>query len=230
MLDIGGGSRCQPRVPGRTASREHHHRRSVRVAAENRPGTRPQWLGKCRRRHADATGSSRRGGPRVDVVTFYSLTMIPAWFQALENALACLKPSRNSWRGVDFYVTRKWPEPGLKRHGIFWRYLSAHLVWLRQRLPLPGPLALVADFHLQTVRLERGTPRPGAVYAGSESSSLHLHRTQGVSMDTPDESRRSQSARATQRHGMTQTGATPRADDVNSSRWQSSWDSPSSSP
>src|SRR5262249_46131945 len=42
---------------------------------------------------ADATTFQPPGGP-VDVVTFsYSLTMIPDWFAAIENALAMLKPS-----------------------------------------------------------------------------------------------------------------------------------------
>ena len=41
---------------------------------------------------ADATTFQPAGG-QVDVVTFsYSLTMIPDWFGAIENALAMLKP------------------------------------------------------------------------------------------------------------------------------------------
>ena len=43
----------------------------------------------------------------ADVVTFsYSLTMIPDWFAALENALAMLKPGGHIGV-VDFYVGRK---------------------------------------------------------------------------------------------------------------------------
>lgn len=57
----------------------------------------------------------------VDVVTFsYSLTMIPDWFAAIDNALAMLKPG-GQIGVVDFYVARKYPSDGLKRHGWFTR-------------------------------------------------------------------------------------------------------------
>jgi S-adenosylmethionine-diacylgycerolhomoserine-N-methlytransferase len=72
---------------------------------------------------ADATTFQPPGGP-VDVVTFsYSLTMIPDWFAALENALAILKPG-GTIGVVDFYVSRKYASDGLARHGwltrTFW--------------------------------------------------------------------------------------------------------------
>ena len=72
---------------------------------------------------ADATTFQPASGP-VDVVTFsYSLTMIPDWFAALENALAMLKPG-GLIGVVDFYVSRKYPPAGLKKHGwvtrTFW--------------------------------------------------------------------------------------------------------------
>ncbi|QDU97457.1 class I SAM-dependent methyltransferase [Lignipirellula cremea] len=69
---------------------------------------------------ADATAFQPPEAP-VDVVTFsYSLTMIPDWFAAIENALAMLKPG--GLIGVsDFYVSRKYPSDGLKRHGWFSR-------------------------------------------------------------------------------------------------------------
>ena len=60
----------------------------------------------------------------ADVVTFsYSLTMIPDWFAALENACAMLKPG-GLIGVVDFYVSRKYvPATGV-RHGwltrTFW--------------------------------------------------------------------------------------------------------------
>src|SRR5688572_23141386 len=55
-------------------------------------------------------------GAAVDVVTFsYSLTMIPDWFAAIENALAMLKPG-GLIGVVDFYISRKYPRDGLKRH------------------------------------------------------------------------------------------------------------------
>ena len=57
----------------------------------------------------------------VDVVTFsYSLTMIPDWFAAIENAIAMLKPG-GQIGVVDFYVSRKYPAEGHKRHRWFTR-------------------------------------------------------------------------------------------------------------
>lgn len=69
---------------------------------------------------ADATTFRPPTGP-VDVVTFsYSLTMIPDWFAAVENALAILKPG-GILGVVDFYVSRKFPSGELKRHRWFTR-------------------------------------------------------------------------------------------------------------
>jgi S-adenosylmethionine-diacylgycerolhomoserine-N-methlytransferase len=93
---------------------------------------------------ADAT-KFEADGP-VDVITFsYSLTMIPAWFQALERAWTLLRPG-GMIGVVDFYIARKWPEPGMKCHGVFWRYFwptwfgfdnvflsPDHLPWLASR-------------------------------------------------------------------------------------------------
>ena len=94
---------------------------------------------------ADATRFQPPGG-QADVVTFsYSLTMIPDWFAAIDNALAILKPG-GVIGVVDFYVSRKFPAEGLKRHGWFYRTFwpnwfatdnvfpsSEHLPYLRQR-------------------------------------------------------------------------------------------------
>ena len=56
---------------------------------------------------------------QVDVVTFsYSLTMIPDWFAAIENALRILKPG-GMIGIVDFYVSRKYPADEHTRHGWF---------------------------------------------------------------------------------------------------------------
>jgi S-adenosylmethionine-diacylgycerolhomoserine-N-methlytransferase len=69
---------------------------------------------------ADATVFQPREGA-ADVVTFsYSLTMIPDWFAAIENALDFLKPG-GLIGVVDFYVSRKYPPDGLRRHGWFTR-------------------------------------------------------------------------------------------------------------
>ena len=58
---------------------------------------------------------------QADVVTFsYSLTMIPDWFAAIENAWSILRPG--GVIGVlDFYVSRKYPADGLACHGFFGR-------------------------------------------------------------------------------------------------------------
>jgi len=61
----------------------------------------------------------------VDAVYLsYSLSMIPDWFRAIDNALAMLKPG-GLIGVVDFYVSRRDPAPGAIRHGAirrsFWR-------------------------------------------------------------------------------------------------------------
>jgi S-adenosylmethionine-diacylgycerolhomoserine-N-methlytransferase len=70
---------------------------------------------------ADAT-TFRPPGEPVDVVTFsYSLTMIPDWFAALENAARILRPG-GLIGVVDFYVSRKYPTGKRVRHGWLTRY------------------------------------------------------------------------------------------------------------
>lgn len=69
---------------------------------------------------ADATKWQPEDG-KVDVVTFsYSLTMIPDWFAAIENALSMLKPGGHIGV-VDFYVSRKHAAENMKKHGWFTR-------------------------------------------------------------------------------------------------------------
>jgi S-adenosylmethionine-diacylgycerolhomoserine-N-methlytransferase len=71
--------------------------------------------------------------------------MIPDWFAAIDNALQMLKPG-GLIGVVDFYVSRKHPDEGLKRHGwstrSFWPIWfsndnvypsSEHLPYLRHR-------------------------------------------------------------------------------------------------
>jgi S-adenosylmethionine-diacylgycerolhomoserine-N-methlytransferase len=48
------------------------------------------------------------------------LTMIPDWFSALDNALRILRVG-GAVGVVDFYVSRKFPSNGLKRHSVFTR-------------------------------------------------------------------------------------------------------------
>lgn len=72
---------------------------------------------------ADATSFLPPEGA-VDLVTFsYSLTMIPDWFAAVQHAERLLRPG-GQIGVVDFYVSRKYPTSGLRRHGwltrTFW--------------------------------------------------------------------------------------------------------------
>lgn len=74
---------------------------------------------------------------QVDVVTFsYSLTMIPDWFAAIENAKRILKPG-GVIGVVDFYVSRKYPGEGHKKHGWFTR--SFWPVWFASDNVYPNP-------------------------------------------------------------------------------------------
>ncbi|HZN35702.1 MAG TPA: class I SAM-dependent methyltransferase [Pirellulaceae bacterium] len=85
---------------------------------------------------ADATTYQPPSGP-VDVVTFsYSLTMIPDWFAALENALAMLKPG-GTIGVVDFYVSRKFASDGLARHG--WMTRTFWPAWFAMDNVFPSP-------------------------------------------------------------------------------------------
>ena len=84
----------------------------------------------------------------VDCVYFsYSLTMIPDWRAAIDNALAMLKPG-GLLGVVDFYVSRRSADAGLVQHAAstrwFWsrwfghegvRLNPRHLDYLRHRLP-----------------------------------------------------------------------------------------------
>ncbi len=75
---------------------------------------------------ADAT-TFRPAEGTADVVTFsYSLTMIPDWFAAIDNALAMLKPGGRI-AVVDFFVSRKYPGETLPRHG--WSTRSFWPTW-----------------------------------------------------------------------------------------------------
>jgi len=108
----------------------------------------PSMLGVARRRiaergwgnvetiEADVTAGPPVAG-EVDVVTFsYSLTMIPDWFAALETAWAMLKPG--GWIGVvDFYISRKHPAEGMRRHG--WLARSFWPAWFATNNVFPSP-------------------------------------------------------------------------------------------
>jgi S-adenosylmethionine-diacylgycerolhomoserine-N-methlytransferase len=100
-------------------------------------------------RVVEADAVTYRPDRPVDCVYFsYSLTMIPDWRGAIDNALAMLKPD-GVLGVVDFYVSDRRPESGLTHHGAltrwFWprwfahdgvRLSSEHLRRLRALLPI----------------------------------------------------------------------------------------------
>lgn len=90
----------------------------LRVAEER---IRRRGWANVRTVQADATTYEPPDGP-VDAITFsYSLTMIPDWFRALDHAGRLLRPG--GFIGVaDFYVSRKWPAAGLRKHSRFQRF------------------------------------------------------------------------------------------------------------
>ncbi len=85
---------------------------------------------------ADAT-KFRPSEGSADVVTFsYSLTMIPDWFAAIENALAILKPG-GLIGVVDFYVGRKYAPDDMKKHR--WLARSMWPPWFATDNVFPSP-------------------------------------------------------------------------------------------
>ena len=85
---------------------------------------------------ADATTYCPPEG-KADVVTFsYSLTMIPDWFLAINNAIKMLKPG-GLLGVVDFYVGRKHPPDGLKKQG--WLARNLWPTWFSTDNVFPSP-------------------------------------------------------------------------------------------
>jgi S-adenosylmethionine-diacylgycerolhomoserine-N-methlytransferase len=100
---------------------------------------------------ADAT-QFRPEGTVADVVTFsYSLTMIPDWFAAIENALAILKPGGHIGV-VDFYVGRKFASQGLKQHHWLARNLWQPWFAIDNVFPSPDHLPFL-QHHFDQVHL-----------------------------------------------------------------------------
>lgn len=109
---------------------------------------RRRWSGRGNVRVIEADAAVYRPSDPVDCVYFsYSLTMMPDWQAALENALSMLKPG-GMIGVVDFYVSKSRPRPGEAAHNAFirtfWPRWFAHdgvrlspdtLEWLRARLP-----------------------------------------------------------------------------------------------
>jgi S-adenosylmethionine-diacylgycerolhomoserine-N-methlytransferase len=102
--------------------------------------------------HADAT-LFRPSEGSADVVTFsYSLTMIPDWFAAIDNALAMLRPG-GTIGTTDFFVARKFPAAGRGRHSWFTRTFWP--TWFGSDNVFLSPDHLpYLQRHFETVRLE----------------------------------------------------------------------------
>lgn len=90
---------------------------------------------------------------QVDVVTFsYSLTMIPDWFRAIDQAYALLKPG-GTIGIVDFYIARKYPADGLVKHG--WCTRSFWPLWFgSDNVFLSGDHVPYLQNKFETIRLE----------------------------------------------------------------------------
>lgn len=77
---------------------------------------------------ADAT-TWRAEAPYHIITCSYSLSMIPDWFAAIDNAINNLAPG-GQFAVVDFYRSRKHPDTGLRKHGYlrrhFWSWWFSH--------------------------------------------------------------------------------------------------------
>lgn len=100
---------------------------------------------------ADATQFTPPEGS-ADVVTFsYSLTMIPDWFAAIENALRILKPG-GVIGVVDFYVGRKFAAEGTRQHRWLARTLWQPWFATDNVFPSPDHLPFLRH-HFQQIEL-----------------------------------------------------------------------------
>ena len=101
---------------------------------------------------ADVTTYRPEGGPADAVTMSYALTMIPDWFDAVERARALLRPG-GQVGVVDFYVSRKWPAPGMRRHAA-WRRAFWPLWFGRDNVFLSPDVLPFLRSRFETVRLE----------------------------------------------------------------------------
>ena len=103
---------------------------------------------------ADVTTYQPPAGP-VDVITFsYSLSMIPDWYKALGQAWALLKPG-GQIGVVDFYISRKYPGPGMARHSALQRWFWPSWFGLDNVWPSPDHLPWLQG-HFRQVKLIEG--------------------------------------------------------------------------
>lgn len=129
---------------------------------------------------ADAT--KFRPDEPVDVVTFsYSLTMIPDWFAAIQNAISMLKPGGHIGV-VDFYVSRKYPHEEARKHSWFTRHFWP--VWMSNDNVFPsGDHFPFLRHHLEPVHVQEHTTKipylpivraPYYIFVGQKEQVTHL--------------------------------------------------------
>jgi S-adenosylmethionine-diacylgycerolhomoserine-N-methlytransferase len=181
LLDMGGGTGSNLETLGQRRERLHSATivdlcPSLLKVAEER--IRQHGWHNVRTTLADATTYEPEEEP-VDVVTFsYSLTMMPDWHRAVDRAYALLKPGGTI--GVtDFYVARKWPAPGMRRHSRFQRFFWP--LWFSWDNVFLSPDHLpYLQSRFQTVRLEErlgklpymlGLKVPYYIFLGRKSNS-----------------------------------------------------------
>ena len=125
---------------------------------------------------ADATKYFPPEGP-ADVVTFsYSLTMIPDWFSAIENAWRMLKPG-GLIGVVDFYVGRKYPPENLKKQK--WLARTLWQPWFATDNVFPSPDHLPFLLSKFDQEIFAGRPIPHALRAiFPEDTVLRICRTE----------------------------------------------------
>ncbi|MBK8017275.1 MAG: class I SAM-dependent methyltransferase [Betaproteobacteria bacterium] len=112
-------------------------------------------------RIAEADATRYQPGRPADLVVFsYSLTMIPDWFLAIDNAFSMLRPGGRI-AVTDFHVGRRDPPPGLVRHGVFSRHFWP--LWFGHDGVRPNPdhvPYLLSRFDVDTL-VEDAGPVPG---------------------------------------------------------------------
>jgi S-adenosylmethionine-diacylgycerolhomoserine-N-methlytransferase len=128
---------------------------------------------------ADATSWQPRE-QKIDLVTFsYSLTMIPDWFLAIENAKKILKVDGHIG-AADLYISRKYPEHGFKSHSwfrrIFWMMFfgfdnvnisSDHLCYLHKHFQTSEIIETLGSVpYIPFIKV------PHYIYIGQNSSTL----------------------------------------------------------
>ena len=177
-LEMGGGTAVQSRISGRQRVEDQTglRRRSVRSRCSRSPGSGSTGTAGPMCRCCTRTPPQVTLPEQADVVTFsYSLTMIPNWYLALENARKLLKPG-GIIAVVDFYVARKHPAAGFKSHAAFTRWFWP--AWFSCDNVFPSPDHLPVSAPQLRAAPARGEHRQTQVPAAGPGSLLPLHGPQ----------------------------------------------------